>query len=423
MAEKTTEQILNDIELKLETKAAEDAKKAAEAALTEVKKQLETATTEVTELKNWKVTKEEADKKNQEWIDKQVAERKRGKIGEPETKTFNEILGETIDKNADKIRNYRPNSGELRFDLLPNEQKAADGKSIEVKDVGDMSLSANFPGATALYQDVRSPMIESTYNRIWIADLLPNGTSTGTQVVYPKETGPAAGSEGGVAPWTDYTANKPQVDWDFTAQTAAFTWLAGWAVVQRDMLDDIPWMTSYLQSRLLISLKTAENDFILNGSGSIPGFQDVASPYNGDMTNPVDRIVDAALGQIPDATSEFYQGTHVIARIRDLITKIGLNKSGGSEEYDLPSGAVAFNNGRVSIGTLQVVGTTAIPFDTFYALDARATMFIRRIQPELRMFEDSTLAKKNQVMFRIEERAALIVFNNAAIVKGVLQTS
>jgi len=286
-----------------------------------------------------------------------------------------------------------------------------------------MSVSANFPGSTALYQDVRGPLIDAPYNRVWIADLLPQGTSTGTQVVYPKETGAAAGTEGGAAVWSDYTQNKAQVDWDFTAQTAAFTWIAGWAVIQRDMLDDIPWMTSYLQNRLLVSLKTAENDFVLNGSGSIPGLQDVASPYNGTLTNPVDRIVDAALGQIPDATSEFYQGTHVIARVRDLITKIGLNKSGGSEEYDLPSGAVAFNNGRVSIGTLQVVGTTAIPSDTFYALDARATMFIRRIQPELRMFEDSTLAKKNQVMFRIEERAALIVFNNAAIIKGVLQSS
>jgi len=379
------------------------------------KTEVETLKTQLAELKT-------AADKNQKWIDAKVIESKRQKTGGNEEKSFNDYLGETIEKNADTIRNYRRNGGELRFDLMPEAEKV-EGKSVEVKTVGNMSLSNNFPGATSVYQDVRGPIIESPYNRIWVADLLPQGTSTGTQVVYPKETGPAAGSEGGVGVWTDYTTDKPQVDWDFTPQTASFTWIAGWCVVQRDMLDDIPWMTSYLQSRLLISLKTAETDFVLNGSGAIPGLQDVASVYNGTMTVPVDRIIDAALGQIPDATSEFYQGDLVIARLRDLITKIGLNKSGGSEEYDLPSGAVAFNNGKVTIGTLNVVGTTAIPFDTFYALDTRATMFIRRIQPELRMFEDATLAKKNQVMFRIEERAALIVFNNAAIVKGVLQTS
>src|SRR6478736_8167460 len=422
MAEQTINEQLTAIEVKLETKAKTDAEAAALAATAELKTKLATAETEVGTLKTQFTELKTAAAKNQGVIDAFVSEKKRGKIAGTEEKSFNDILAETIEKNADKIRNYRPNGGEMRFDLVP-ETKANEKGEREVKTVGDMSTSVNFPGASTVYQDVRGPIIESPYNRVWIADLLPQGTSTGTQVVYPKETGAASGTEGGAAVWSDYTQNKAQVDWDFTAQTAAFTWIAGWAVIQRDMLDDIPWMTSYLQNRLLVSLKTAENDFVLNGSGSIPGLQDVASPYNGTLTNPVDRIVDAALGQIPDATSEFYQGTHVIARIRDLITNIGLNKSGGSEEYDLPSGAVAFNNGRVSIGTLQVVGTTAIPFDTFYALDARATMFIRRIQPELRMFEDATLAKKNQVMFRIEERAALVVFNNAAIVKGVLQTS
>jgi hypothetical protein len=47
-------------------------------------------------------------------------------------------------------------------------------------------------------------------------------------------------------------------------------------------------------------------------------------------------------------------------------------------------------------------------------------MFIRRMSPELRMFEDSALAKKNKIMFRIEERATLIGFNDAAIVSGTL---
>ena len=53
-----------------------------------------------------------------------------------------------------------------------------------------------------------------------------------------------------------------------------------------------------------------------------------------------------------------------------------------------------------------------------------ATMFIKRMQPELRLFDgDAQLARKNKVMFRIEERATLAIFNNAAIVKGALANS
>lgn len=376
------------------------------------------------EIKAWKDARVVADEKNQEALDKLIAKNQAVKIEEKaETKSFNTILAETIERNVDAIRNLRPLNGqsqEYKFDMFtPEEKKSLNGEK-EVKAVGDMSISANFPNATALYQDVRTPMIESPYNRVYLSDILPNSTSSGTQVVYPKENG----GEGGVASWTDYSQNKAQVDFDITSVTTPFVWGAGWVVIQRDMLDDIPFMTSYLQSRLLISLKKWENDFIINGAGTVGGFEDVASPYNGNMTAPVDRIIDAAYGQIVDATNEFYYPTHAIVRSRDMVTKIGLNKASGSGEYDLPQNSVVFRpDGTVGIGNLTVVGTTAMAQDTFYAIDAKATQFIRRIQPELRLFEDATLAKKNQVMFRIEERATLVVFNNAAIVKGVLQLS
>ena len=42
------------------------------------------------------------------------------------------------------------------------------------------------------------------------------------------------------------------------------------------------------------------------------------------------------------------------------------------------------------------------------------------MNPEIRMFEDATLAKQNKVMFRIEERVAQVIFNADAIVKGAL---
>jgi HK97 family phage major capsid protein len=375
------------------------------------KGELEKLNTSVAEIKT-------AMAKNQEWIDEQIVNGKRKKAGNPEAKSFNEILADTIKRNASTIANFRRNNPELRFDLLPEGEKDSEGKALEVKAVGDMSIAANFPGATGLYQDVRGPLIMTPYERQWIADLLPQGTSTGTQVAYPKENG----IDGGAAAWTDQTQNKPQVDFNFIPMTAPFTWIAGYAVVQRDMIDDIPWMTSYLQNRLLVSLKTAENDFVINGVGAIPGLEDVAVVYNGSYKNPVDKLIDAAYGQIPAGTSEFYYPTNAIINTRDVVT-LGLNKASGSGEYDLPLGSVTFVNGGLSIGGLKVTGTTSARWGTFYVLDNRATMFIRRLQPELRMFEDATLAKKNQIMFRIEERAALIIFNNSAIVKGVLANS
>lgn len=336
-----------------------------------------------------------------------------------EVKSFNDILGDTIDRYADKIKSIKKGES-LNMDMMPEVKEVDKDGNREVKDVGDMSIAANFPAAGQLFQDV-GPLIESPYNRVWLADVLPGGTSNGTQLVYPKENG----GSGGAAVWEDPNTDKPQIDYNLTAENGYFKWIAGIVIVDRDMLDDIAFLRSYLQNKMLISLKTAENAFILNGTTGtkpVPGLLTVASPYNGSFTNQVDRIIDAAYGQIVDATSEFYQGTTTVLRPRDAV-KIGLNKSTGSGEYDLPAGSVAFSNGKLTIGGLAVVPTTQIAFDTFLSFDKNATMFVKRMQPELRLFEDAALAKKNKVMFRIEERATTAIFNNAAIVKGVLQLS
>lgn len=317
-------------------------------------------------------------------------------------KTFNENLAEAIKSNEDAIRGFRKGSPELRLTL---------------KTVGDMSIANNFPNATPFVQEVQQGLITNPYNRVWLADLLPSATSTANSVIYPKENG----GEGAVAFW-DKTGNKAQVDYDFTSQSAFFKWIAGYAVVDREMLDDIVWLTGYLQSKLLIGLKTAENSLILNGTSDsttnpVIGLIASATSYDGDYTALLDMIIDAAYGQIPEKTNDFYVPTNVILHPRDIV-KVGLNKALGSGEYDLPVGTVMFSNGRLSISGLETVGTTSITKNDFIAFDRNATMFLRRMSPEIRLFEDSTLAKVNKVMFRIEERVSLAVFNDNAIVKG-----
>lgn len=322
-----------------------------------------------------------------------------------ETKTFNEYLADVIMENKEAIQNFKKNAPDL---------------AMEFKAVGDMSIAANFPGSTPFTQDVRNALIVNPYDRVWLSDYLPQGNTTKSSIIYPKENG----GEGGASTWVTGSGDKPQMDFDLTTQTAYVKWIAGYVVVDRDMLDDIDWLLSYLQSKMLISLKVAENNFILNGtsdSNPVQGLIDVATAYDGTFTAAVDKIVDAAYGQIPEDTFEFYQGNTAILNVRDGV-KIGLNKAEGSGEYDLPPGTVAFENGRLRVAGLNIATTTQLGADQFLAFDRTATLLVNRLNPELRMFEDSTLAKQNKVMFRIEERITLVIFNDDAIVKGSLAT-
>ena len=270
-------------------------------------------------------------------------------------------MGEALAANATAIKNHRKGQ-DLRFELMP-ESETKDAKTDpetgkkEVKAVGDMSIAANFPQAPVLYQDARQ-LIASPYQRTWLGDILPGGTSNGTQLVYPKENG----QDGAVALWEDPTQDKAQVDWNLAAQTVPFEWIAGIVIVDRAMLDDIPFLTAYLQNKMLISLKLAENAFILKGTqltGAVPGLQTVASPYNGTKFNIApDRMIDAAWGQIPDATFGFYQPSHYIMNGRDAVG-VGLNKATGSGEYTLPPGSIVFQNGKLTVGGLEVVPVTS----------------------------------------------------------------
>lgn len=319
-----------------------------------------------------------------------------------EVKTFNQILGETIKENAEAIKNHK--QGEVL--------------KMELKAVGDMSIAANFPGSTPFNQEVRNALIQNPYDRVWLSDYLPQGNTTKGSIIYPKENG----GEGGAATWVTGSGNKAQMDFDLTSQSAFVKWIAGVVIVDREMLDDIDWTGSYIQSKMLISLKVAENNFILNGTDDanpVDGLLDVATAYNGSYTAAVDKIVDAAYGQIPEDTNEFYQGNTAIFNVRDAVA-IGLNKAAGSGEYDLPPGTVVFENGRLRVAGLNIATTTQLGANNFLAFDRSATLLVNRLAPELRMFESADLARQNKVMFRIEERITLAIFNDQAIVTGTL---
>lgn len=393
------------------------------------KKQLDTVKDELTKsvndvkddvTKQITVVKDQADRIEKDLTDYKKAAGQKALMADAEAqkqKSFNEILGETIEKNIKAIQSFKKGEGMKSFRLAGFEDETIE----ETKAVGDMSIANNFPGAGAFLTNVQNRMIESPYDRVWLADILPSfNTNQGQSILYPKENG----GEGAAALWEDPTQDKAQMDFDFTSQSAYFKWLAGIVIIDRESLDDVSFMKDYVLSRMLISLKKAENAFILNGSDAtkanpVDGLLDVATAYSGSYTKDIEKILDAAWGQIVEDTYEFYNPTTVVITPRKSVA-LGLNTADGSGEYDLPPGSVGFTNGQLTIGGLQTVKTTQVGAGNFLAFDRNATSFVRRMLPELRMFEDAALAKKNKVMFRVEERATLTIFNNAAIVKGTL---
>lgn len=322
--------------------------------------------------------------------------------GDEKPVSFNDAMSKAIEEAAESLKNF----------------KRGDKLDLTMKAVGDMSTSNFADGSYAnITTDYRQAVLPLPTERIWMRDILPSGTTTSGTIWYPKHTG----GEGGANTWA--SGNKAQIDFDFTGVSDAVRWIAGYVKVPREMLDDVVWLQSFLRANMLLSLYKKENQQILNGDNNAPNLKGIipqASAYDGDYTIGVERIIDAGYGQVNEN-----EGAANVALLhpRDAVAII-LNKADGSGEYDLPPGTIGFVNNRLSIAGMTIVQTKEITQGTFLVGDNMASQFITRLSPEIRVFEQNEDdAKKNLIMFRIEERAALATYYPTWWVKGNLSAT
>lgn len=351
---------------------------------------------------------EEAIKSVQEMLD-EVATKQNGlgKVKDGQ-KSFGELLGEALEEKEKEIKGLQSMSaGKMDFGL-------------RLKAAADMSYAANFSSDAqeGLTTEFRQSLLPLPSEQIWMRNIIPGGTTDKGSIFYPRHTG----GEGEVAIWDETVSPreaKPQIDFDFDAVNQKMHWLSGVVRVPREMLDDVSFLRSFLQTQLLIGpqgLYQAENDYMLNHSTE--GLLNLADAYDGtDYTVAVDRIIDAAWGQIVE---NYFQPNVIILHPRDAVG-IALNKASDSGLYDLPNGSVGWVNGRLTIAGLQVVATTEISKGNFLVGDRRASQFITRMSPEIRFFDqDQDNVIKNMITVRVEERAALLTYYPDAWVTGTL---
>lgn len=354
--------------------------------------------------------------KTKEATDKEIVDLK--SANEELRKDFNELASKkaTVPAEPQSFKSLIAEGlkeKQAEFSSLAGNKKKLD-TSIELKVVGDINFANFGTGAyAAATTEVRQGLYQSPFSPLWLRNILPSGSTSSAAIQYLRENG----GEGAAAVWTDENtpSAKPQVDFDWELVTDTVDWIAGWTKIHRSMLDDITWMQSFLSNQLIYGrrgLFVAENGLITDA------FAANSVAYDGDKTIPVERIYDAAFGQLRDF---YFNPTHILMNHRDLVNYVALNKASGSGEYDLPIGSVVVVNGQMSIGGVPVLGVPNLPQGEFQVIDNTATQFVSRMSPEVRFFDQNEDdAKKNLVMVRAEERAAVLIFDENAIITGDL---
>ena len=330
--------------------------------------------------------------------DKLEAKSNRKTMNENQVKGFNATLAESIEKNADILGKL--GRGEMKHTSFV----------MDTKTVGNMTEAASLTG------DIPRAYANQVYGlpsrKVHVRSLLPVGTISQGLFTFPLETG----GEGAPAAQTQGSA-KAQVDFDITMTNAPAQVIAGYVRISRQMLDDVPAMTSFLQQRLLEKYLVAEDAQLLSGSGSgvnLQGITGVASAFAGAATVDVEQLVQS----IAQVEASNYTATGILINPTDWANIVNTKPTNAA--YSLPGSTVVSTNGQLSIAGIPVYTSTAIAADKFLVGDwSMGAQIMQRDGISVQFSEfDGNNFTENMITVRVEARIAFPIYYAGAFVYG-----
>ena len=330
--------------------------------------------------------------------DKLEAKSNRKTMNENQVKGFNATLAESIEKNADILGKL--GRGEMKHTSF----------TLDTKAVGNMTEAVNLTG------DIPRAYANQVYalpsRKVHVRSLLPVGSISQGLFTFPLETG----GEGAPAAQTQGSA-KAQVDFDITMTNAPAQVIAGYVRISRQMLDDVPAMTSFLQARLLEKYLVAEDAQLLSGSGSgvnLQGITGVASAFSGAATVDVEQLVQS----IAQVEASNYTANGILINPTDWANII--NTKNTNSAYSLPGSTVVTTDGQLSIAGIPVYKSTAIAADKFLVGDwAMGAQIMQRDGISVQFSEfDGNNFTENMITVRVEARIAFPIYYAGAFVYG-----
>lgn len=120
-------------------------------------------------------------------------------------------------------------------------------------------------GGALVVPDYRPGVLPILQRMLVVADLLAPGTTDSNMISYMSEA-----TFVNMANAVAEGAAKPESTLTFTATQDPVRKIAHWLPVTEEMLEDVPQIRSYIDSRLVLGVQMEEDDQLLNGTGVAP---------------------------------------------------------------------------------------------------------------------------------------------------------
>lgn len=268
-------------------------------------------------------------------------------------------------------------------------------------------------GGRLLQPDYQAGIIIQPDMPLMIRDLLMPGRTDKQLIAYYRETGFTNAAE-----FVTENTRKPQSDVEFEYKEAPVRTIAHFVKATNQILSDVPALRSYIDFRLRWGVKFIENDALLNGTGtgqSIEGLKPAATAYQTARNKTGDTKIDTLRHAITQVDLAYYPTDGIILHPEDWesieLTKDAENRYIFAQPQGL-AGPVIWGK-RVITTTAQTQGEF-----TLGAFRMAAQIFDREdITVEIATENEDDFVN-NRVTIRAEERLALAIYRDEAIVDG-----
>ena len=373
--------------------------------ITEKTAKIEAVEKSITDIKTAQDEAKKAADLNQKALDDILANQKKNAAGEAQ-KDFGQELYSELTKKEAQLKEFKAS-------------KKGFGE-ISLKAVGNLSSSGSLTGSYLVPPTIVPGVFIKPYETRHVRDFVPVGTTNSNIIRYIQDDGPTYTPA--VPTTVAEGATKPQIDRSLEIKDTPVRKIATYFRVPEEMIDDIPYLSSFLSQVGVQEVMLVEDAQLLYGDGTgqnlsglftnatafAAGAAIVPSPNNYD-------VIGAAKLQIRKA---HFQGPAVamISPLDYYTMRFGTKDT--TKNYMLMGGGNGIDMGLNVDGT-RIIENTNVAEGDFLVFDPSRVQIFDRMGTTVRFYDqDQDNAIKNLITIVIEKRLALAVYYTKALVKG-----
>jgi len=276
------------------------------------------------------------------------------------------------------------------------------GKSIEVKAVGDMILSASLTGDQP--RDYNYDVVSAPRQLLNVSDLASSVTISGGTYTYVR----VVKGEGSISSQTE-GSSKTQIDYDYTMVDVNTNFIAGFARYSKKMSNNLPFLESSLPVELRADYFEAENASF----NTVVAAAATASTQIITGKNQIEMLIN----EVATLADLNFSANGIVVRPSDFYAILKTEKSTGAG-YGLP-GVVSFDNGSLRINGIPVYQATWLAANKYYVGNWSRVKKVVTQGLSLDFSEtEGTNFVKNEITARVEAQVAIAVEQPAALIYG-----